>query len=144
MRLKSLILVATLLTSASCTAGTASSAGSTSNDGGDKFVATATKDNVSDYLTYSYSYTESKTSDNKVQFNVTANFANIDDAYYYVNLKIKFRGGNDVYTIPKSGVATFNYTRLTVDNPSDAVVTIARSGLGVYDIQSGSIYLKAK
>lgn len=144
MRLKSLILAASLLTLASCTAETASSVSSSSIDDNDKFVAAVTKDNVANYLTYSYSYTESKTSDNKVQFNVTANFANIDDSYYYVNFNVKFRGGNDVYTIPKSGVSTIAYTRYTVENPSDAVLNIARSGMGVYDIQSGSIYKKAK
>ena len=106
----------------------------------DVYMSKITESCITDYIAYSYSYTEAKTLDNKVLFTVSANFTNTNDVYYYKNLLVKFRGDGTAYTIPKSGNITILYVRYTVDNPSASVLAAARAGIGKYDILSGEVY----
>ena len=110
----------------------------------DEYVANLTNSIMAKYLTYSFSYSEETLYDSKVKFSVTAIFLNIDEKYYYLNFKIKFKGESTAYTIPQNGMATLMYSTLSPKNPSEAVLTMLRSNLGAYDIQSGSVYLKAQ
>ena len=114
--------------------------GATGTSQQDVYMSKITDSSIADYLTYSYSYTEGKTSDNKVLFTVSANFTNTNDVYYYKNLKVKFRGEGTEYTIPKDGNITILYVRYTVDSPSSSTLVAARAGIGKYDILSGEVY----
>lgn len=138
MKRKSLLLVPlALMALASCSIDLTSIADTKKED---VFVTRLANNNVLDYITYSYSHTETKTEDNKVLFTVTANFDSIDKDYYYIDFKVKFAGVKTIYSIPKDGKATITYTTQSVTNPSEQVLLIARSGLGKYDVQSGEAY----